>query len=126
MNTLASKLSAFSLLPVMVMLLTACATNTTVTVADSKHNSADLICNVRFFNRDKPGSDFVTIAKIESHIQKNMFFGKTANLDGDAYPELRDKACAAGGNGVVIDDYVESRALEFSHVHVWATVIRLN
>jgi hypothetical protein len=29
-----------------------------------------------------------------------------------------------GGNVVVIDDHIESSASEFSHVHVWATVLK--
>jgi hypothetical protein len=94
-------------------------------VTNNKIQPVDTVCNVQFFNHGKPGADYETIAKIESHIQKNMFFGKTANLEADAYDELRIKSCAVGGNAVVIDDYVESAAAEFSHVHVWASAIRL-
>lgn len=111
--------------PAVTLLLTACATNTTVTATGNKYQATDPSCNVRFFNRSKPDSSYETLAKIESHVQKNMFFGKTAKLEADAYAELQQKVCAVGGNAVVIDDYVESSASEFSHVHVWATAIRL-
>lgn len=107
------------------MLLTACATNTTVTVADNKYQTTETSCSIQFFNRSKPDASYETLAKIESHVQKNMFFGRTAKLEADAYAELQKKVCAVGGNAVVIDDYVESSASEFSHVHVWATAIRL-
>ena len=110
---------------VIILLLTACATSTTVSVTDNKYQSTDTFCNIQFFNKSKPNVSYETLAKIESHIQKNMFFGRTAKLEDDAYAELKEKACAVGGNAVVIDDYVESRASEFSHVHVWATAIRL-
>ena len=108
-----------------IFLLTACATHTTVTVTDNNYSPISKSCSIQFFSQTKPTSDYATIAKIESHVQKNMFFGKTATLEDDAYAELRKKACAVGGDAVVIDDYVESTASEFSHVHVWATVIRL-
>lgn len=87
---------------VISLLLAGCATNTTVT----------------------PITDD-SIAKIESHVRKNLFFGGRASLEDEAYAELRTKTCAAGGDAVVIDDYVEASALEFSHVHVWATAIKL-
>ncbi len=122
-----SERSRYVWLPVhgIVLLLTACATNTTVTVTDNNYRPTDTSCSIRFFNHSKPSSSYETLAKIESHVQKNMFFGRTAKLEDDAYDELRKKACAVGGNAVVIDDYVESTASEFSHVHVWATAIRL-
>lgn len=109
-----------------MLLLSACSTNTTLTVADKKYQPVEAACDVRFFTRSKPSSAYKTLAKIESHIQKNMFFGKTAKLEDDAYAELKTKACSVGGNAVLIDDYVESSASEFSHVHVWATAIKLN
>jgi hypothetical protein len=105
--------------------LSACATYTTVAVTNNTSQPVNAVCDVQFFNHRKPDADYETIAKIESHIQKNMFFGRKANLEGDAYDELRIKSCAVGGNAVVIDDYVESSAAEFSHVHVWASAIRL-
>jgi hypothetical protein len=109
----------------LVFLLSACATNTTVTVTGDKHQAAVVSCDVQFFSHGKPATAYETLARIESHIQKNMFFGKAAKLEDDAYAELRVKSCSVGGNGVVIDDYVESTAAEFSHVHVWASAIRL-
>lgn len=107
-------------------LLSACATNTSLTVADKKYPPIETACDIRFFTASKPIAAYETLAKIESHVQKNMFFGKTAKLEADAYAELKDKACSVGGNAVVVDDYVESTAAEFSHVHVWATAIKLN
>ena len=111
------------------LFLAACQTNTTVSVVDGKYQQtdqqADKPCDIQFFRNNKPDSNYETLAKIESHVQKNFFFGGTAKLEDEAYSELRKKACAVGGNAVLIDDYVESKALEFSHVHVWATAIRL-
>jgi len=110
-----------------MLLLSACTTNTTLTVADRKYQPVEASCAIRFFTHGKrPPSAYESLAKIESHIQKNMFFGKTAKLEEDAYAELKTKACSVGGNAVLIDDYVESTAAEFSHVHVWATAIKLN
>lgn len=109
----------------MVLLSTSCATSTTVTVIDDKYRPADTSCEIQFFKEGKPSSSYELLAKIESHVQKNIFFGGTARLEDEAYAELQGKACAVGGNAVVIDDYVESTASEFSHVHVWATAIRL-
>lgn len=125
MQTERPRLSVWLLIHGMILLLTACATHTTVTVIDNKYQPAGNSCNVQFFAQSKPTTSYETVAKIESHVQKNMFFGSTAKLEDDAYAELHRKACAIGGNAVVIDDYVESTASEFSHVHVWATVIRL-
>jgi hypothetical protein len=109
----------------LIFLLPACATNTTVTVTGDKYQAAVPTCDVQFFSHGKPAVAYEILARIESHIQKNMFFGKTAKLEDDAFAELRVKACSVGGNAVVIDDYVESAAAEFSHVHVWASAIRL-
>ncbi len=64
------------------------------------------------------------LAKIEAHVQKNLFFGGRVALEDDAYPELRLKACQLGGDIVIVDDYLASTASEFSHVHVWASVLR--
>ncbi|MEI7613979.1 MAG: hypothetical protein WCK63_13845 [Betaproteobacteria bacterium] len=110
---------------VIFLLLSACATSTTVTVTGNTNQPMDS-CNIQFFNHSKPSSSYETLAKIESHVQKNMFFGRTAKLEDDTYDELRQKACAIGANAVVINDYVESTAAEFSHVHVWASAIKLN
>jgi hypothetical protein len=64
------------------------------------------------------------IAKIESHIKRNFFFGGRVTLLEDAYRELRVNACQVGGDQVRVDDFVESAAAEMSHVQVWATVFR--
>ncbi|MFC5500604.1 hypothetical protein ACFPOE_23880 [Caenimonas terrae] len=64
------------------------------------------------------------VAKIESHIQRNVFFGGRVSLRDDAHAELRAKACALGGDVVRVDDSVESGAAEMSDVHVWATVFK--
>lgn len=109
----------------MALLLAACATNTTVVATDTKYQPTETSCTIEFFAQGKPTAAYATLAKIESHVQKNMFFGRTAKLEDDAYAELRQKTCTLGGDAVLIDDYVESSAAEFSHVHVWATAIRL-
>lgn len=110
-------------------LLNACATNTAVAVVNDKYQQSnqqtDKSCDIPFFRKSQPTAEYETLAKIESHVQKNFFFGGTAKLEDEAYAELRKKACAVGANAVLIDDYVESKALEFSHVHVWASAIRL-
>lgn len=110
---------------VISLLLAGCATNTTLTPITDNHQPSDVRCEIRFFRDSKPSAPYDSIAKIESHVRKNLFFGGRASLEDEAYAELRTKTCAAGGDAVVIDDYVESSALEFSHVHVWATAIKL-
>ena len=62
------------------------------------------------------------IARIESHIERNFFFGGRVTLLDEAYKELRVKACEIGGDQVRVDDFMESAAAEMTHVHVWATV----
>lgn len=111
------------------MFLTACATNTAVAVVNDKYQlpeqQAAASCSVQFFRNAKPDSTYEMLAKIESHVQKNFFFGGKATLEDEAYAELRKKTCTVGGNAVLIDDYVESTASEFSHVHVWASAIKI-
>ena len=80
----------------------------------------------RFYNDEKPNNPYEVIGKIESHIEKNLFFGGKAKLEDEAYKELRLKACGLGGDAVIIDDSIETSAAETSHVHVWATVIKLS
>lgn len=77
--------------------------------------------------RDKtlPAGPYEVIGKIESHLERDYFFGGTVRLQ-DQYKELRQKACQLGGDVVVIQDYIESDAAEMSHVHVWATVLRMS
>jgi hypothetical protein len=73
----------------------------------------------------KPSVSFETLGKIESHIAQNFFFGGQARLEDEGYRELRTKACGIGGNAVVIDDHIQTSVSEMTHLHVWATVIRL-
>jgi hypothetical protein len=111
--------------PIMLMLLSACSTTSTVSFLDTKYQTNQPECQVTFFKKIKPEGTFEKLAQIESHVQRNMFFGGDAKLEDAAYVELKAKTCSLGGNAVIIDDYVESRAGEFSHVHVWATTIKL-
>ena len=73
---------------------------------------------------NRPSANYQAIAKVESHISKNMFFGGKASLTDDAYKELRAKACQLGGEAILIEDSIETGAAEMTHVHVWATVLR--
>lgn len=107
------------------MLLSACSTSSTVSVIETKYQTKQASCEVAFFKKTRPAAAFDRVAAIESHVQRNVFFGGDAKLEDQAYAELKAKTCQLGGNAVIIDDYVESRAAEFSHVHVWATAIRL-
>lgn len=118
------KLHLIATLPLMA-LLGACATTSTVDVVDAGHQPSAPDCTVTFFKKTKPDQAFNVLAQIESHVQQNFFFGGTAKLEAEAYAELKKKTCGVGGNAVIINDYVESRASEFSHVHVWATSIKL-
>jgi hypothetical protein len=107
-----------------LFLLTACATTTKVDNLDSAYNAKEKDCEIRFYNDEKPNNPYEVIGKIESHIEKNLFFGGKAKLEDEAYKELRLKACGLGGDAVIIDDSIETSAAETSHVHVWATVIK--
>lgn len=118
------KLSQIGAVPLLVM-LSACATTSSVDVVDAKHPANAPDCKVSFFKKVKPEGKFDVVAQIESHVQKNFFFGGDAKLETEAYAELQKKTCSVGGNAVIVTDYVESRASEFSHVHVWATAIKL-
>jgi hypothetical protein len=109
----------------LLMLLSACSTTSTVDVVDAKNQPNQPDCAVKFFKKIKPEGKYDTLAQIESHVQQNFFFGGDAKLEAEAYAELKKKTCSVGGNAVIINDYVESRAAEFSHVHVWATSIKL-
>jgi hypothetical protein len=87
-------------------------------------NQADSPCVVQVFTDKAKAGQYVEIKKIETHINRNVFFGGSPSLERDAYPELKDQACALGGNGVIIDDQMRSLATEQGVLHVWATVIR--
>ena len=107
-----------------VILLSGCTTTTKVEKIGSSHKQNAEDCNIQFYKDIKPSKPYVVIGKIESHIKKNLFFGGTAQLEDEAYSELRSKACDLGGDSVIIDDYIETSAAEMSHVHVWATVLK--
>ena len=81
-------------------------------------------CEIQFYKDNQPKRNYEVIGKIESHIEKNIFFGGKVHLEDEAFKELRTKACSLGGDAVIIDDSMETSASEMSHVHVWATVIR--
>ncbi len=107
-----------------LVLLTSCST---VTKIENPHIGIipkDSGCKVQFFNGTIPKNDFLSLTKIETHIEKNFFFGGTVTLDDEAFDELRDHVCELGGDAVIIDDFIETSALEFTHIHVWATIIK--
>ena len=109
---------------VAILSVSACSTVTKVdgnTVASANGKK----CKVTVFADKKSAGNYKALSKIETHIKKNMFLGH-AGLKGAAYKELKKQACSVGGNGVIVDDFVESKAAEMTHVHVWATVISIN
>lgn len=112
-------------LPAFAVLLASCATTTRVDASSGGHASQGSDCEVAFFKDAKPGPPFETLGKIESHIAQNFFFGGKARLEDEGYAELRAKACGLGGNAVVIDDHLQTSVSEMTHLHVWATVLRL-
>jgi len=120
------KLSIYFLLMLLatVVLLSACGTTTKVDVLNSAYQSNNNDCKIQFFKDDQPKKDYEVIGKIESHIKKNFIFGGVVHLEDEAFKELRIKACNLGGDGVIIDDSIETSAGEMTHVHVWATVIK--
>jgi hypothetical protein len=108
----------------LLLSLGGCSTTTNVTNLGSADPISPEQCEVRITEKSNaPNLPFETLGKLETHVQRNLFFGGRASLE-DAYDELRVKACQMGGNLVTIDDYMESSASEFSHVHVWATVLK--
>lgn len=120
------QLCRYAALAPLLLLLNACSTTSAVQVVDAQYQTTVASqCEVTFFKKTTPEVKFHVLAKIETHVQRNFFFGGDAKLESEAYAELKTKACAMGGNAVIINDYVESRASEFSHVHVWATAIKL-
>lgn len=108
-----------------LILLLAC-TDVTTTVqkqgAGAQAKTED--CNVQVFRDPKPQGPYEALGRIETHIQRNFFFGGGVQLE-EAYKELRAKACELGGDGVIVDHVIETRATENTHIHVWATVIKL-
>lgn len=108
----------------LIALLSACTTTTKVDVINSAYQSENKSCEIQFYKDDQPKGNYKVIAKIESHIEKNIFFGGKVQLEDEAFKELRTKACILGGDAVIIDDSIETSSPEMSHVHVWATVIK--
>lgn len=108
-----------------IALVAGCTTTTRVEATGGSHPARDGDCEIAFFKDAKPSPPFETLGKIESHIAKNFLFGGKAKLEDEGYRELRAKACGLGGNAVVIDDHIETAASEMTHLHVWATVIKL-
>lgn len=105
----------------------ACATLTRVEpTAAARSPREGSHCEVRFFDTERPAVPFEALGKVETHIAQNRFFGGTARLEDEGYAELKRKACALGGDAVVIDDHLETSVAEMSHLHVWATVIKLS
>jgi hypothetical protein len=105
--------------------LAGCATTTRVDPLTPKLAARAGPCDVNVI--DKGGlvpAGHAAIARIESHIKRNVFFGGRVTLFDEAYKELRGKACEVGGDQVQVDDFMESAAGEMTHVHVWATVFR--
>ena len=103
----------------------ACSTTTNVTALGPAQSPKQDSCELPIVktSQELPASREL-IGKIESHIQRNMFFGGQVTLLDDAYKELRSKACQLGGDAVLVDDYMESRAAEMTHIHVWASVYK--
>ena len=107
------------------LVLCGCSTATQVERIGPQRPADPANCAVVVLERtESPGPSSEVIGKVESHIQRNFFFGGKVSLKEDAYKELRAKACELGGDLVHIDDALESSAAEMSHVHVWATVYR--
>ena len=106
------------------ILLVSCSTVTKVDNLNTGLKAKDSDCNIQFFDETKVNKKHIPLSKIEAHIQKNLFFGGRVSLNDEAFDELRKKACELGGDAVIIDDFIETSALEFSHIHVWATVIK--
>lgn len=110
---------------VAVAQLAGCATSTVVTPLAGNVAARPGTCRANVIERGGAAPrGYEEVAKIESHIKRNFFFGGRVTLLEDAYRELRVKACEVGGDQVRVDDFVESAAAEMTHVHVWATVFR--
>jgi hypothetical protein len=118
-------LSCTSVALALVAQLAGCATSTVVTPATTNLAARPGSCHANVIDRGGAvPAGHQEIAKIESHIKRNFFFGGRVTLLDEAYKELRVKACEVGGDQVLVDDFVESAAAEMTHVHVWATVFR--
>lgn len=110
---------------IIVAQLAGCATSTVVTPSTPHLAARSGSCHANVIDRGGAVPvGYQEVAKIESHIKRNLFFGGRVTLLDEAYKELRVKACEVGGDQVRVDDFVESAAAEMTHVHVWATVFR--
>ena len=119
---LSTRFSAMAL--ILIFSLSACATETRVDILNSAYQSENKNCEIQFYKDDQPKRNYEVIGKIESHIEKNFFFGGKVQLKDEAFKELRIKACSLKGDAVIIDDSIETSVSEMTHVHVWATVIK--
>jgi hypothetical protein len=119
------KRTVFVLIPVLVTLLDACGTVTTVDRVGDAIPGKSTDCIVQFFDKSNKPARYDVVGKIETHIEKNIFFGSTPHADNEGYKELRTKACELGGDAVIVEDTMESHAAEMNHLHIWASVIRL-
>lgn len=123
MKALNGKLLAALLLS---QVICGCSTTSKVDRVGSAYAPNPDDCQVQFFEKAKPPAvPYEVVGEVETHVQRNVFFGGNAQL-ADAHEELRSKACPIGGNAVMINDYVASQATEFSHIHVWASVLKLS
>lgn len=111
---------------VFTSLIVGCSTVTQVNRVGSSLPSYDQDCKVEVFNKSLMPPKYETIGKIETHIQRNIFFGGETHTNDDGTKELRRKVCALGGNGVVIDDSIETSAAEMRHVHIWARALKVS
>ncbi len=104
----------------------ACSTTTTLTAPTASNARRSEDCSVEIYpdRLKKPERPYEVVTRAESHIQRNLFFGGKATLDDDAYTELRKQACRAGADAILIEDVIESKANEFSHIHLWAELVR--
>lgn len=120
-----AKFTCLGVVLVGVAQLAGCATSTSVTPLAPNLAARVGRCDVNVIDRGGSApAGFAAIARIESHIKRNFFFGGRVTLLDEAYKELRVKACDVGGDQVRVDDFMESAAGEMTHVHVWATVFR--
>jgi len=119
------RLLLFASSAALATVLSACSTTTNVTPLGLLQPSKGESCRLQIVKTQQElSAKRELIGKIESHIQRNIFFGGRATLLDDAYAELRSKACQLGGDFVLVDDYMESSAAEMTHVHVWASVFK--
>lgn len=109
-------------LPLVVSACTQVDTTVQKQGVSSQTRSED--CDVKIFRNDKPKEPYQSLGKIETHIQRNFFLGGGVRLE-EGYKELKTKACELGGDAILIDHVIESKAAENTHIHVWATVIKL-